>query len=164
MIIETGRVVSVEAEGLWVETIRKTTCGSCKAQKGCGQGLLNQWDGHTSYIWVLLDGRDHVDYSLGDEIHIGVPEELVAKGSLMVYMVPVVSLVVTTAVAHTQFSNEAITTLSGFAGLLLGGLVVRWHSWRNRHNRSMQPVLIDDSKPLNFHSLEETHLHAANQR
>lgn len=162
MIIETGRIVSIESEGLWVETIRKTTCGSCKAQSGCGQSLLNKWDGHTSYIWVLLDGRDHNLYSLGDEIQLGIPEEVVAKGSLLVYMVPVVSLVIFTAIAHTQFSNEAVTALSGFVGLLFGGVIVRWHSWRNRYNRDLQPVLVDDRKPLHFYPLEEPHPHVAN--
>ena len=44
MLIETGRVVAVEAneEALWVETIRQSTCGSCAANKGCGHGLLNR--------------------------------------------------------------------------------------------------------------------------
>ncbi len=157
MIIETGRIVSIEAEGVWVETIQKTACGSCKAEQGCGQRLINKWDGHTSYIWVLLEGRNPASYQQGDEIQIGVPEEVIAKGSLLVYMVPVITLVVATAIAHTQFANEGITTLSGLAGLIIGGLLVRWHSWRNRYNRDLQPVLIDDRKPLHFYQPAEQH-------
>ncbi len=164
MITESGRVVSVESEGLWVETIRKSTCGSCKAQTGCGQGLLNKLDGHSSYIWVLLDGRDPASYSLGDEIQLGIPEEVVSKGSLLVYMVPILTLVTFTAVAHTQFYNEALTTISGFVGLLMGGALVRWHAWRNRNNPELQPVLIDDRKPLNFLPIHDSQSHAANQR
>lgn len=161
MIIESGRIVSIEPEGLWVETIQKTTCGSCKAEKGCGQKLLNQWDGHTSYIWVLLEGRESKSYQLGDEIQIGIPEEVIAKGSLLVYMVPVLALVAATTIAHSLLSNELITTISGLAGLLLGGLIVRWHSWRNRYNRDMQPVLVDDRRPLHFYHREEPHSHVA---
>lgn len=162
MIIETGRIVSIESEGVWVETIQKTACGSCKAEKGCGQRLINQWDGHTSYIWVLLEGRKPENYHLGDEIQIGIPEEVIAKGSLIVYMVPMLALVIATSFAHVHFANEVITMLSGFAGLLLGGLLVRWHSWRNRYNRELQPVLIDDRKPLHFFQPDEQHPHAAN--
>lgn len=161
MIIESGRIVSIESEGVWVETIRKTTCGSCKAEKGCGQKLLNQWDGHTSYIWVLLDGRDSKFYQLGDEIQIGIPEEVIAKGSLLVYVVPVLLLVIATTIAHSLLANELITTLGGLTGLLVGGLIVRWHSWRNRHNRDMQPVLVDDNRPLHFSHREEPHSHVA---
>lgn len=162
MIVEAGRIVSIEPEGVWVETIQKTACGSCKAEKGCGQGLLSKWDGHTSYIWVLLEGRDPHNYQLGDEIQIGVPEEVVARGSMLVYMVPVICLVTATAVAHIQFASEGVTTFSGLVGLLIGGGIIRWHSWRNRYNRELQPVLIDDRKPLRFYSPADTHTHAAN--
>lgn len=155
MILESGRIVSIEAEGVWVETIRQSACGSCQAEKGCGQRLLNKWDGHTSYIWVLLEGRDPAQYALGDEIQIGIPEEVVAKGSLLVYWVPIIALVVATAVAHQQFAHEGITTLAGFAGLILGGLIVRWRSWHTRLNPDLQPVLVDDRRPLRFHQSVE---------
>lgn len=151
MILETGRIMAIETEGVWVETIQKSACGSCKAEKGCGQSLINKWDGHTTYIWVLLEGRDPSNYQLGDEIQIGIPEEVIAKGALLVYMLPLITLLIGAALAHHQFAHEGITTLSGFAGLALGGLLVRWHSWRNRLNRDLQPVLVDDRKPLYFY-------------
>jgi sigma-E factor negative regulatory protein RseC len=157
MIVETGRIVSLEAEGVWVETIQKTACGSCKAEKGCGQSLLSKLDGHTAYIWVLLDGRDSAQYRVGDEIQIGIPEEVVAKGSLLVYLVPVISLVVLTALAHNYFAHELLTTLAGFTGLILGGFIVRWHSWRTRFDRELQPVLVDERKPLRFFEPAEQH-------
>jgi len=157
MILETGRIAAIEAEGVWVETIRKSACGSCKAEKGCGQSLINQWDGHSAYIWVLLDGRSPSSYQLGDEIQIGIPEEVIAKGALLVYMVPLITLLLATALAHNQFASEGITTLSGFVGLLLGGLIVRWHSWRTRFDRNVQPVLVDERKPLHFYQPVEQH-------
>ena len=54
MLTETGRVVALEQDSLWVETIRQSTCGSCAVQKGCGHGLINQIsDGSRSFIRVL---------------------------------------------------------------------------------------------------------------
>ena len=157
MILETGHIVAIETEGVWVETIRKSACGSCKAEKGCGQSLLNKMDGHSAYIWVLLEGRNPASYQLGDEIQIGIPEDVIAKGALLVYMVPLITLLLATALAHQQFAHEGITTLSGFAGLLLGGLIVRWHSWRTRLNSDLQPVLVDGRKPLHFYQAAEQH-------
>lgn len=162
MIIETGRIVSIETEGVWVDTIRKTACGSCKAEKGCGQSLISKMDGHSSYIWVLLEGRSPGNYQLGDEIRIGVPEDVVARGALIIYLTPLFILMTATTSAHLLFMNEAVTIFSGFAGLFFGGLIVRWHSWRNRHNSDLQPVIIDDRKPLYFYHPDERHQHVAN--
>jgi sigma-E factor negative regulatory protein RseC len=157
MILETGRIVAIENQGVWVETIRKSACGSCKAEKGCGQSLINKWDGHSAYIWVLLEGRNPSSYQLGDEIQIGIPEDVIAKGALLVYIVPLITLLIATVFSHHQFAHEGITTISGLAGLLLGGLIVRWHSWHNRLNSELQPVLVDDQKPLHFYQAAEQH-------
>lgn len=161
MIIESGRIVSVESDGIWVETIQKTACNSCRAEKGCGQRLINKWDGHTSYIWVLLEGRNPAQYRNGDEIKIGVPEDVIAKGAILVYLLPLLTLLLATLAAHISMENELLTTLSGFAGLAAGGLMVRWHSWRNRCNPRLQPVLIDDRQTLHFHS-PKPYAHAEN--
>ena len=150
MIIEKGKIVSIEPEGLWVETISKTVCGSCKAEKGCGQRLMAKWAGHSSYIWVLLEGRDASAYHQGDSIRIGIPEEIIAKGSMVIYLVPLVFMLLTTILADKLFANELLIVLSAIAGLLLGGGVVRWHAYRNRLNPDLQPVLVDDYQPVNF--------------
>lgn len=150
MILETGRIVSIEPEGVWVETIQRSTCGTCKAEKGCGQSLIAKWSGHTSYIWVLLEGRNSTDYQLGDEIKIGVPEDVIAKGAILVYILPLITLLIATFIAHQQFANELITTLSAFAGLVLGGMLVRWRSYQTRFDKRLQPVLVDDRQPLSF--------------
>ena len=41
MLIETGRVVALEGNTVWVETLRQSACGSCSARAGCGHGVLN---------------------------------------------------------------------------------------------------------------------------
>ena len=30
MLTETGRVVAVDDDGLWVETVRRSTCNACR--------------------------------------------------------------------------------------------------------------------------------------
>ncbi len=55
MIVETGTVVAIESDSLWVETIQKTACEACVAQKGCGTRVLSKLTGKTNRIRVLLD-------------------------------------------------------------------------------------------------------------
>ena len=157
MILETGRIVAIEPAGVWVETIRQSACGSCKAEKGCGQSLLNKWDGHTAYIWVLLEGRNPDAYQLGDEIQLGIPENVIAKGAMLAYMLPLLTLVLATAFAHYQFANEGITALSGVAGLVVGGFAVRWYSRFTHFDAELQPVLVDGRKPLHFYEAVGEH-------
>ena len=152
MIHEKGRIVAIEPEGIWVETIQRSTCNSCRAEKGCGQSLMAKLSGHTSYLWVLLQGRDATQYQLGDEVEIGVPESVVVNGSLFAYMVPLLAMMLAAGAAQQQFAHEGITILSAFIGLIVGALVVRWRSHHSRFDSRLQPVLIDDQKPLRIHS------------
>src|SRR5690606_39918510 len=144
MILEKGRVVAVESDSLWVETIQRSTCNSCSAEPGCGQSMMAKLSGHSSYLRVLLQGRDATQYHLGDEIEIGVPEAVVANGSLVVYLTPLLIRLMGGGFAHRLFNNEAITILLAFTGLGLGGWLVRWQAYRTRVDGRLQPVVGDD--------------------
>lgn len=148
MIAETGRIVAIEPEGLWVETIQQSTCGNCAAQKGCGQSVLAKLTGHTSYLWVLLEGRDSKDYQLGDQIQLGVPEEVVVKGSLFVYLLPLLAMILGSGLAHSAFASEGASILGGLLGLVLGGVLVRWRAHQTRFDPRLQPVLMDQRQTV----------------
>ncbi|MDO3382969.1 SoxR reducing system RseC family protein [Gilvimarinus algae] len=150
MLIESGKIVAIEPDGLWVETISRSTCGSCAAQKGCGQSLLAKFAGHTTFIWVSLGGRDSQDYSIGETIELGVPEAVVANGSLLVYFVPLLSLLAATLAASYAGAGEGLTTLAGLLGLVAGGVLVRWRAHVTRHDSRLQPVLVEGRQPVKF--------------
>jgi sigma-E factor negative regulatory protein RseC len=144
MILETGRIVAIEPQGLWVETIQLSACGSCQAQKGCGQSLLAKFGASASFLWVLLEARDPKNYQIGNEVKIGVPEDVIAKGSLFVYMVPLLFMIAATVFAHQQMASDGVSAFYALGGLLLGAAIVRGHSYRTRFDSRLQPVLVDD--------------------
>jgi sigma-E factor negative regulatory protein RseC len=148
MIIEIGRIVSVEPDSVWVETVQRTTCNSCRAEPGCGQSMMAKLSGHTSYLRVLLQGRDSTQYRLGDEVQIGVPEAVVANGSLFAYLLPLLSMLLFAGIAHHSITHELFTVLAAFTGLILGGIVVRLRGYQTRNNSDFQPVLVDDHQPV----------------
>ncbi len=143
MLLETGRIVSIESQGLWVETIQRSACGSCQAQKGCGHSLLAKVGASASQLWVLLEGRDASHYQVGHEVQIGVPEEVIARGSLFVYMVPLLSMIAATVLAHHSLLSDGVTAICALIGLLVGAAIVRWCSHLIRFDSRLQPVLID---------------------
>ena len=75
MITETGRVVSVESDCVWVETIRKSTCNSCSAQKACGHGLMNKVDaGRLNHVRALLAGMPQEQFAVNDVVKMALAQ------------------------------------------------------------------------------------------
>lgn len=154
MISEKGRVVAVEDDALWVETIQKTTCGSCVAQKGCGQSLLSKLGIKNSFLRVLLQQKSASDYSIGDEVDIGIPDDIVVKSSLFAYLLPIVLLVLFSGFAQQFFEQELYVIGMGLLGLLAGAGLIKIFSYTHRNDSRYQPVLLDDllsgSRELNI--------------
>jgi sigma-E factor negative regulatory protein RseC len=155
MLVETGRVVAVEADSLWVETVRQTTCGSCSARKGCGHGLMNQIsDGHQCLVRVLPGRLSPTDCAVDDEVRISIPEEVVLRGSLVVYVLPLLCMLAA-AGAGSYLAPQAADgagALGAIAGLAVGFGLVRWHAWRHRDDCRLQPTLLEvlrrDTEPV----------------
>jgi len=145
MLIETGRVVAVDEDALWVETIRQSTCGSCAANKGCGHSLLNRLaHGRSGYVRVL-PAAGAVPCAVHDQVRIGIPEQVILRGSLVVYMLPLLSMLALAAgVAGVWPDRTELATVGGaVVGLLLGLALVRWHAWCHRRDPALQPVVLE---------------------
>ncbi|MCB1842601.1 MAG: SoxR reducing system RseC family protein [Halioglobus sp.] len=151
MLTEVGRVVALEADSLWVETIRKSTCGSCAAQKGCGHGLLNRlYDGRRGLIRVL-PGEIALDTCrVHDEVRISIPEEVILRGSIIAYIMPLVCMLAGAVLAVQGFSGneDVLAAVGALGGLLLGFGLLRWHALRHHSDAGFQPVLIEILRPL----------------
>ncbi|MEM8660060.1 MAG: SoxR reducing system RseC family protein [Pseudomonadota bacterium] len=149
MLIETGRVVAVDegADALWVETIRKSVCGSCTANKGCGHGLLNRiTDGRSGYIRVISGSKVSAgECAVDDQVRISVPERLILQGSALVYVVPLLTMLVLAAAADAIWPGlgQGVTIVGAALGLALGFLFVRLHAWRHRDDQNLQPTLVE---------------------
>jgi sigma-E factor negative regulatory protein RseC len=143
VITETGRVVAVEADSLWIETIRRSTCNSCSAQKACGHGLMNKLDsGRQHHVRALLDGQAADDFNLDDEVEISIPEQVLVVGPLVVYMLPLL-LMLAGAIITAQFLAGDVAAFAGsVVGLSVGLGLVRYHSYCTRNQRQFQPLVV----------------------
>ena len=90
MIEERGRVVKLDSAFVWVETIRKDTCGSCEAKNGCGQGLMNRLRPSRNHAYIRAANRYPVN--IGDEVTVALPESAVVSASFLVYLLPLLTL------------------------------------------------------------------------
>jgi sigma-E factor negative regulatory protein RseC len=140
MIEEQGRVVAVEAGAVWVETLRKSTCSSCSVSAGCGQGVLDRLGvgGRRGHVRALSD----LSLSVGDAVVIGVREDLLVRGSLLVYLMPLLGLFGAALLADSLALAEPYVVLSAVLGLGLSWLAVRWRSARTAGDPALQPVVL----------------------
>ncbi|MGI1677355.1 MAG: SoxR reducing system RseC family protein [Cellvibrionaceae bacterium] len=143
MLKETGRVVAVDNDSVWVETINQSTCGTCSAKKGCGQSTLAKWSAKQSYLRVLLDGRDPESVRINDSITVGIPEDVVVKSSLLLYCLPIVLMLLGTIFADAYFENEILSVCFAVIGFIAGGVFVSLFSRFKRNDRRSQPVIIE---------------------
>ena len=146
MLTETGRVVAVEADGVWVETIRQSTCGSCAAQKGCGHGLMNRIsDGHRSLIRAIPGRLEAAACQVDDEVRIAIPEEVILRGSLVVYVLPLLAMLAGAALGAGLYpaAGDLGAVLGAAAGFALGFAVVRLHAHHHRDDIGLQPTLLE---------------------
>lgn len=142
MLTEVGRVVAVEADGVWVETIRTTACDSCAAKSGCGQGTLGRALGRQNKGLIKAlesESLSAADCALDDYVEIALPEDVVLKGSAVVYLVPLM-LGLIGAVVGGDFGDAG--AVAGFAlGLAAGFTGVRWFTV-NAGKIALLPTLV----------------------
>lgn len=153
MIRETGRVTAIQDEAVWVETIQQSACQSCSAQKGCGQRLIAKVTGQSTSIRVLPGDCDINRLSVNEQVVIGIPESVVVNGTLLTYILPLLTMVAGVVLASYFSAGDSVTALWALLGLAFGGGVVRLYSYLNRDNSAVQPILLGshDYIPLQSH-------------
>jgi len=128
MIKEVGQVVKVENDEIWVETKVTSTCNACAAKSNCGTSTIAKAFGDKSIINQVINDRGA---KLGDMVEIGIPEESLVKGALLVYLLPLISAVFAALVSDFWLSRfievtEPLLIIITLAGGFLGFLIARY--------------------------------------
>lgn len=147
MITETGRVLAIEPDAVWVETLRRSTCQSCSLKKGCGHGLLGEAFGERrQQVRVLLGDVDSNSLQINDLVDIDIPERVLVGGALLVYILPLITLMLGAVLADQWWAPAAQPSdfpavVGAVAGFAAGFVLVAVHGRLSRHKRAYQPVL-----------------------
>ncbi|GAA0199684.1 SoxR reducing system RseC family protein [Kangiella japonica] len=141
MFTETGQVIAAEDGTVWVQTQSKTGCSSCKVSSTCGSGIVNKAFSHKVYVTPL---KNTLNAHINDEVEVGIPEDLVLKASLVVYLLPLFCLMLALLLSSLALPNlsELGSILTAFVGLLVGFAGVSWFSRRKAQQHKMEPILL----------------------
>lgn len=143
-------MTSVDADGVWVETLKKSSCDACSARSGCGQRLLaDSALKNMSAIKAFFPPGESRAVSVGDQIEIGITENALVVAALLVYLLPL-ALMVAGAYLGAQVGPSSIqggrsdiaSALCAVVGLAVGAFVIRWHSVKHRDTSKYHAVIL----------------------
>ncbi len=141
MLTETGRIVRLEGDSAWIETIRQSVCGTCQARKGCGQRLLNQLTGTSTHLRLAINSNLE-NVREGDQVEIGIEEGAVVVASLLAYGLPLFLLMFSIVLAELFHFARFWTFIMCVAGLAAGIAFNRLLTKRYFRTSFFEPVLI----------------------
>ncbi len=156
MIEETGRVVGLDGEFALVQSERRSSCGSCQVRKGCGTGALSRY--FASRVHEVRVANP-IGARVGEEVIVGIPESALIRGSLAVYLIPLLALMAGALFGEQMapqlgFANsEPLSVLGGIAGLTLGLLWLRRFGRRAGRGGRYQAIIlrrVESVQTVNF--------------
>jgi sigma-E factor negative regulatory protein RseC len=145
-VIEESATVTQVGDGFaWVETQRQSACGACAARKGCGTATLAKVLGQRQrHVRAINCIGAHV----GDRVVIGLAEGALLQGSVAVYLVPLLAMMLAAGLGEMLATNlgvqgtEAMAVALGLLGMAVGVLWVRAFARRVEGDERYQPTLI----------------------
>ena len=91
MIEEQAQVIEIKGNRLLLQAQTQSACGSCSLSKGCGTSLLAKVVGRK---FTHFQAENNINAKVGDTVVVGIAEDALLKGSLMMYILPVVFMLV----------------------------------------------------------------------
>ncbi|WP_051219568.1 SoxR reducing system RseC family protein [Oceanobacter kriegii] len=139
MAQESVLVADVGDGGVWVESVQRSSCGSCQAKSGCGQSALESI-GRPVRLWVATD----LKLEAGQQVTLDLPDGSLMSSALALYGIPMVGLILG-AVAGQTAGGESASMLVGLLGLLFGFGAARWLS--NQRKGQWLPRIVAVAEP-----------------
>jgi sigma-E factor negative regulatory protein RseC len=145
-VIEESATVTQVGEGFaWVETQRQSACGACAVRTGCGTATLAKVLGQRQR---QLRAINRIGAHVGDRVVIGLAEGALLQGSVAVYLVPLLAMMLAAGLGEMLAANlgiqrtEAMAVALGLLGIVGGLLWVRAFARRVEGDERYQPTLV----------------------
>ncbi|WP_196140869.1 SoxR reducing system RseC family protein [Aliikangiella sp. G2MR2-5] len=143
MLTEKGLVTHIEAGEAWVNTRAKLACASCKVESTCGNGILEKYIGDKIFVSKVAN---HLGARVGDEVTIALPKAAVTRASLVVYILPLFSMLAFALVAQLSNWSENFIILTGLLGFASGLFLVRLYHLKVKSSDEFEPKMISKAE------------------
>jgi sigma-E factor negative regulatory protein RseC len=160
MIEKAAVVLSISQGYAWVSSDDVTACGSSctSSASGACSSLNLQFYSREKLEQVQVANPFHA--KPGDQVIVGLPSEGLLKSSLLVYLLPLVSLLIFAFLGNEVFismqvNGEIGAVFMGFAGLLGGLRFSNILVQNSSHLKDkLQPVILRKNHNFSEHSIK----------
>lgn len=128
MIEESGTVLAIKDGIAQVETIRTSSCNSCRARHACGHRAIAKVS-NSNRMLMQVAAPDSLQ--VGQHVTVGIPEDTLLQASMWMYLVPLLGLVAGAALP-SLVTEQTLVSVVGAIGGFAGGL------WAAKRKSSME--------------------------
>lgn len=124
-------VVHVQKDEASVQVL-SSGCGHCSSEGGCGSGTISKLFCSNKPRHFRVFNKAHA--KVGDEVQVSLPDGVLLRGTMKMYVVPLILLLVGGifggSLASDPGSHDAYAVAGSVIGLLLGFLLAKRSSRR----------------------------------
>ena len=140
MLRESAVVISYENGIAKVKCQSQSACGQCSAKNNCGTSSLSELNGkrgeHIFNVETLMPLRE------GQIVEIGLEEKSMLLSALLMYVVPLLTLLIATMLSDYISHNEILRAILIFGLTALSFIFVKSYSRKLGQQTEFQPVLL----------------------
>lgn len=142
MLTESAVVIEYESGKAKVKCQSQSACGSCAAKSACGNSALSELTGSGARGEHILTVETITPLKVGQRVEIGLSEHSLIKSALLMYCVPLFTLLFSTLLFDSLLSHELVSVFFIFISTALSFLGVRWYAQKLNRKAAYQPVLL----------------------
>jgi sigma-E factor negative regulatory protein RseC len=143
MIEEQAQVIELRGNQLILQAQTQSSCASCAVNQSCGTSVLSKVVGRK---FTQLQAENNIGAKVGDTVIVGIAEDALLKGSLVMYVIPIIGMLVFALVADYLLMEmrhrDLVVAISGLTGLAFGSLLARLYFQRQSNVRLFLPVVL----------------------
>ena len=140
MLRESAVVISYENGIAKVKCQSQSACGQGAAKNSCGTSSLSELNGkrgeHIFNVETLMPLRE------GQIVEIGLEEKSMLLSALLMYVVPLLTLLIVTMLSDYISDNEILRAILIFGLTALSFIFVKSYSRKLGQQTEFQPVLL----------------------
>lgn len=140
MLRESAVVISYENGIAKVKCQSQSACGQCAAKNSCGTSSLSELNGkrgeHIFNVETLMPLRE------GQIVEIGLEEKSMLLSALLMYIVPLLTLLLSTLISDYISHNEILRTILIFFSTAISFIVVKIYSRNLAQKTEFHPTLL----------------------